>query len=206
MFTGIIESLGYITKIEAMSQGLRFFISSNIDSLRIGDSIAVNGVCFTVTRLGESNFCFEASPETLAKTTMACVKIGDLMHLEVPLSLSKPLGGHFVTGHVDETLRISMIEPLNEFSRYVIDGITKPQWICDKGSITLDGVSLTINRVISEKSIECMLIPHTISQTRFNTLKVNDLINAEYDYLAKIVARQSALATKASQVSYCEEM
>mgnify|MGYP006073355593 CR=1 FL=1 len=205
MFTGIIEQFGTIEKIETLPFGKRFFIKNDIESLRIGDSIAVNGVCFTVTTLDARLISVEASPETLAKTTMSNLSLKEHVHLELPVSLSKPLGGHFVTGHVDEVLRIASIESFDAFRRYVFEGITQPQWICCKGSITVDGVSLTINRLVSSNSIECMLIPHTLKNTRFNTLKTHDAVNVEYDYLAKIVARQHAVRQDAAELTFSEE-
>lgn len=209
MFTGIIELFGQVQNIESLPSGLAFCIETSketIETLAIGESIAVNGVCCTVIKCSDTLFYFEASPETLALTTFKLLEVGQKVHLEIPLSLSKPLGGHFVTGHVDEVINIGSIVPMNDFSVYVFENITRPEWICDKGSITLDGVSLTINRVISDNSIECMLIPHTINNTRFKRLKVGERVNVEYDYLAKIIARQYALTKRTPPLSFSKEM
>jgi riboflavin synthase len=148
----------------------------------------------------------DVSSETLFKSTLAKTKVGNIVHLELPVSMSKPLGGHFVTGHVDENIFIKSIEKMGEFTKYIFDGISKPEWICDKGSIALDGISLTINRLPTQTSVECMLIPHTIANTCFKSLVVNDLVNVEYDYIAKIVARQNTLKNMSVKSLYSEEV
>ncbi len=205
MFTGIIEHLGVLERIEAIEGGKRFYISQDISNQIIGDSVAVNGVCFTIVTLNDDSMSIEASPETLQVTTADKWEVGEKVHLEQPVSMSKPLGGHFVTGHVDETLQVTEIERLKDFYRIVFGGITHPQWVCHKGSVTLNGVSLTINRLISQNSIECMLIPHTLDNTGFKRLKKYDAVNVEYDYLAKIVARQYAVIQDAAELSFNEE-
>lgn len=194
MFTGIIEHLGNLDKVTSLSKGLQFCISHQMSALiSIGDSVAINGVCLTVTDIKQQQLRFDVSPETLEKTNLGMLGIDAQLHLELPLSLSKPLGGHFVTGHVDQTLRIAKIIHEEEFVKYTFEGVQYPEWICQKGSVTLEGVSLTINAIPTDHSIECMLIPHTITNTRFKDLKETDLVNVEYDYIAKIVARQHAL-------------
>lgn len=206
MFTGIIEHFGIITRIETLVYGKRFFLSHELSNQVIGDSLAVNGVCFTITSLDKNELSIEASPETLLVTTTNQLTLGQKVHLEQPVSMSKPLGGHFVTGHVDEVLQVLEVEPLKDFYRIVFGGISKPEWVCHKGSIALNGVSLTINKILSNSSIECMLIPHTLDNTCFNELKQQDKVNVEYDYLAKIVARQHALIHNAATQFTSEEM
>ena len=206
MFTGIIEHFGVVIRIEILACGKRFYLSHNLSNQRIGDSLAVNGVCFTLTTIDDNELSIDASPETLAVTTVDHLVLGQKVHLEQPISMSKPLGGHFVTGHVDEVLQVLEIEHLTDFHRLVFGGITKPEWVCHKGSIALNGVSLTINKILSDSSIECMLIPHTLDNTCFNQLKKQDTVNVEYDYLAKIVARQHALIHNAATHFTSEEM
>ena len=104
MFTGIIEYLGAIKKVDKLSAGLRLFIESDIKSLNLGDSIAVNGVCLTVVSNTNAVISLDVSGETLLKTTLSNIEVGQIVHLELPVSMSKPLGGHFVTGHVDEKI------------------------------------------------------------------------------------------------------
>lgn len=196
MFTGLIESLGSIISLTTINTGVKLTIESNLDSLLIGDSIAINGVCLTVTEIDGKNLSFDISPETLERSNLKYLTTNIKVHLETSLTLSKPMGGHFVTGHVDEMLFIHSVKSVGEYFQYVFSGVTHPSWICAKGSIALDGVSLTINSLIDDDKFDCMLIPHTISMTRFKDLQCNDLVNVEYDYLAKIVARQHALEEK----------
>lgn len=192
MFTGIIEQTGELSVIEPLAQGLRFCITthSKLEPLKIGDSVAVNGVCLTVVRLTDQMITFDVSPETLEKTNFALLTQGELLHLELPLTMGTAMGGHFVLGHVDEAVQIKRMEAVESFTLLEIKGVSYPQWICEKGSITLDGVSLTINGISEDNVISCMLIPHTMNNTRFKHLKPSDWLNAEYDYIAKMVARQ----------------
>lgn len=206
MFTGIIEHFGVVQQIDALECGKRIYLSHGINGQVIGDSVAINGACFTIVTLSENRISVEVSPETLLVTTIDDLMVGSKVHLEQPVSMTKPLGGHFVTGHVDEMIKVAEIKVLKDFYRVVFDGISKPEWVCHKGSITINGVSLTINKVISLSSIECMLIPHTINNTCFKQLKEHDAVNVEYDYLAKIVARQHAVIQEAAGISFSEEV
>ena len=193
MFTGIIEKNGEIVDIEPLKSGFLLQVQSSFNHIELGESIAANGVCLTAKSFQDGLIDFDVSPETLVKTNFNILKTGDILHLEKPLTLAKPIGGHFVTGHVDETLEIENIESVGEFKKYIFKGITHPEWVCEKGSVALEGISLTINQLLGSDRLVCMLIPHTINVTRFNRLKVGDLVNVEYDYLAKIVARQCAI-------------
>lgn len=198
MFTGIIEHLGKIVRKRRDMNGLTLVVEHSLGYLKAGESIAVNGVCLTVSHIEPSLITFDVSPETQHKTTLDELINGECVHLERALTLNTPLGGHFVTGHIDQVLRIQQIKPEGQFTQYVFEGVVYPQWLVDKGSIALDGVSLTINRILTEERFECMIIPHTKQWTRFKYLKVADRVNAEYDYLAKIVARQHTLAQNKS--------
>lgn len=193
MFTGIIEHTATLYDIKPNGQGLTYYLESTLATPALGESIAVNGVCLTVIEASVGKLAFDISPETLEKTTLGTLEIGTLVHLEKPLTLTQPLGGHFVTGHVDEVLTVEKIEKVDKFSRFIFSGVSRPQWLCEKGSITLDGVSLTVNAIPTNETVECMLIPHTLSHTRFGSMKEQDRINAEYDTIAKIVARQHAI-------------
>lgn len=190
MFTGIIDSCGQIKAIAAIPEGKRFQIHGQYTDLKVGESIAVNGICLTVAAIDQLDFYLELSPETLAKTNSNSLKIGDKVNLERALKLSDRLGGHFVTGHVDTTTKLIAKEKQGDFLKMIFAIKTNAQrFLIDKGSIAINGVSLTINQVL-ENAIELMLIPHTLAVTNLNELKLQAEVNVEFDLLAKLVNKQ----------------
>jgi riboflavin synthase len=191
MFTGIIEGLGTIAAIHPSGQGSRFDITSDFDltGTRIGDSIAVNGACLTAVTLRGRAFTVDVSPETLNRTVLGKIRIGERVNLERALKLSDRLDGHIVSGHVDGigTLRerrslanaiIITYEVPEELSRYMIE----------KGSVAVDGTSLTINRC-DRTAFEVSIIPHTAGLTTVGRKKVGDRVNIETDMIGKYVER-----------------
>ena len=192
MFTGIIIALGTILGIEDIGGDRRITIEAAalpLAQVNIGDSIAVNGVCLTVISKTEHSFSVDVSLETLARTSLASIQVGALLNLELALTPSTPLGGHIVSGHVDG---LAHIVALTEAARSWQVTVEVPQelakFIAEKGSICVDGVSLTVNTVQGNR-FEVMIIPHTYDNTLFHTYQVGSSVNIEVDMLARYVAR-----------------
>lgn len=191
MFTGIIQDKGRVALVERQSKGLTLKISTNLDlsSLKIGDSIAVDGVCLTVVELAGQSFLVEVSPETRQRTTLAKIKEGQEVNLELPLKMSDPLGGHFVAGHVDGTGEIVALIPEGNSQRYFFR--TSPEitnYLIPKGSVAVDGISLTIVDCQREE-FSVVVIPHTAAKTTLGKKKVGDQVNLEVDLLAKYIEK-----------------
>ena len=191
MFTGIIEGLGTISAIAASGQGSRMTITADfaLDGTRIGDSIAVNGACLTAVTLSGARFTVDVAPETLQRSVLGKIKIGDRVNLERALRLSDRLDGHLVSGHVDgmATLR----ERKTLANAIIITYAAPPQltrYMIEKGSVAIDGTSLTINRV-DQSSFDVSIIPHTASLTTVGLKKVGDRVNIETDMIGKYVER-----------------
>ncbi len=193
MFTGIVTSIGTVADAERKGNARRFTIATDLDTAawKIGCSVACAGVCLTVVEIGKGRFTVEVSPETLACTTLGAWENGARINLEPALKLGDELGGHIVTGHVDGVGRVIGVESL-ELSGHVALQIETPKailpLIAQKGSITVDGVSLTVNTV-KGKNFTVNIIPHTLSATTLGALKQGDPVNLEADMLARYVAR-----------------
>lgn len=191
MFTGIIEEIGTVV---AMTRGARSFslevrAQKVLEDTKIGDSISTNGVCLTVTELSENSFKADVMPETVSRTALQELTTGSLVNLERALSLQTRLGGHIVTGHIDGTGRIS--QRRNDDNALWISIECAPsllRHIVEKGSITIQGVSLTVARV-DESSFAVSLIPHTQSVTTLHNLRIGSLVNLETDIIAKYVEK-----------------
>jgi riboflavin synthase len=195
MFTGLVEQQGQV--IHNQRQGLvnQLRVRASIQEPLIGESIAVNGVCLTLLPNDEgSELLFDVSPETLSKTMLGQLQSGDTVHLERAMQVGARWGGHYVSGHVDTTACIHALTPLSGCLEMVIGGFDATAWryLLPKGSIALDGVSLTINEVNST-TISVLLIPHTLANTRFSQCNVGDWVNVEFDYLTRVIARQVEL-------------
>lgn len=194
MFTGIVVERGHlITDPEPSGQGgVRLEIglsSAPAGRLAIGDSLAVSGVCLTVTELGEDRVVVELSPETLARTTLGELRRGDPVNLESALRMGDPLGGHWVQGHVDGTARVLDRRDLTDHRvlAFSIPAELEPL-VVEKGSVTVDGVSLTVSALRSDQ-FEVALIPHTLEVTTLSRLVPGDRVNLEVDVLGKYVYR-----------------
>ena len=191
MFTGIIEEIGTVV---TMTRGARSFslevrAQKVLEDTKIGDSISTNGVCLTVTELSENSFKADVMPETVSRTALQELTAGSLVNLERALSLQTRLGGHIVTGHIDGTGRIS--QRRNDDNALWISIECAPsllRYIVEKGSITIQGVSLTVARV-DESSFAVSLIPHTQSVTTLHNLRIGSLVNLETDIIAKYVEK-----------------
>jgi riboflavin synthase len=192
MFTGIIETTGTIeTMGPAVRGNRRVAISSDLDlaSVPLGGSIAVDGVCLTAVARRGRRFQADLGPETLALTTLGQRRAGDRVHLERPLRMGDPLGGHLVAGHVDGVGRVRTTRPLGE--ALLLELTAPPQvapYVAPKGSIAINGASLTVNQV-DGADFSVTLIPHTLAVTNLGRLRAGDPVNLEADLLAKHVAR-----------------
>ncbi len=191
MFTGLIEDIGTVAKMERRGEGILVTInfSSELDDLKIGDSISVDGVCLTITHLQDQSFSAEASAETVGRTTLGNKRSQQKVNLERALRLNDRLGGHLVTGHVDEVAKITAIIPEGS-SQKITFQVTEKSVRClvEKGSITVDGISLTVNEVKSDR-VSVTIIPHTASHTTLGSKKVGDKVNIETDILGKYVEK-----------------
>ena len=189
MFTGIIEEIGKVVALKKSSHGADLVISAKtvLEDIKLGESIAVNGVCETVVKFDSTTFEVNVSDETLRVSNLSDLKQGDLLNLERALKLSDRLSGHIVSGHVDLTTKFIKKEKLGEF--YNMEFAVLPEfrkYIVKKGSITINGISLTIADIKSE-SFTVAVIPHTFENTNLKELKNNDIVNIETDILAKYI-------------------
>ncbi len=199
MFTGIIEESG---KIQTVTQNkISVKAKTVLEGTKLGDSIAVNGVCLTVTNMGTDYFDADISPETMKVTALGQLKSGSLVNLERALPAKGRLGGHFVSGHIDGLGRGKYINKNDNF--YNI-GIELPaelsKYVVKKGSITINGISLTVSD-INENIIEIAVIPHTFNNTNLKHLQVNDYVNIETDILAKYVEKFLSTSDNKSGIS-----
>jgi riboflavin synthase len=191
MFTGIISDLGKIADITKGDAASRIKITTSYATatIGIGASIACNGCCLTVTEKGSDWFAVDASKETLDQTTLGAWKTGSQLNLERALKFEGELGGHLVSGHVDGTGQITAISEEEGSKRYTLAPPPElMRFIAPKGSVTLDGVSLTVNEV-GESTFGVNIIPHTQAVTTFGALATGDALNVEIDLLARYVAR-----------------
>jgi len=191
MFTGIVTHLGRVRRVEGTADR-RLWIASDLDDerLALGASVAHSGVCLTVVEKAPGAHLVEASAETLARTTLGAWHEGTAVNLEASLRLGDELGGHFVFGHVDATAPILAIEPEGESWR--VDVALPPAlapMVAVKGSVAVDGISLTVNGVHDDR-FALTIVPYTRAHTTLAERRVGDLVNLEADMLARYVARQ----------------
>jgi len=191
MFTGIVAEVGTVQEAVESARGRRLSISASatLEGLAIGDSVAVSGVCLTVVALGPRHFDVEAVPETLARTTLDGLSGGSQVNLERPVAASGRFDGHIVQGHVDTVAVVRACRQEGESIRVWLDvPVEHLRYVVEKGSIALDGVSLTVSAV-DESGLEVVLIPHTLGVTTFASLRAGGRLNVEIDVLAKYVER-----------------
>jgi|TARA_B100001059_G_C17751845_1_gene537623 riboflavin synthase len=192
VFTGIIQAVGRIAQIESGEQDIRLRIETGklpLAEVSLGDSIASSGVCLTVTELPGDGFWADVSPETLSLTTLGTKGVGDAVNLETSLTLNTPLGGHLVSGHVDG---VGRIESVTEDARFWRVRVAAPEklarYIAMKGSICVDGTSLTVNQV-EGASFELTIIPQTWEETVFSEYQAGSPVNLEVDVIARYLER-----------------
>jgi len=192
MFTGIIEAIGTIQAINITGQGARLVISTgalDMSDVKLGDSIANNGICLTVVAYDSSSFSADVSNETLTRTGFANYKTGQKINLEKAMLPTTRFGGHMVSGHVDAVVGISSIEHNGNSLEYWLDMPSDlAPYIAEKGSITVDGTSLTVNSITADK-FRITIVPHTTEQTIIAHYQVGTQVNLEVDLIARYIER-----------------
>jgi riboflavin synthase len=191
LFTGLIQDIGIVQTVERSKGGMRLTIATRLDlsRIRVGDSVAVDGACLTVIKKAEESFAVEVSAETLQRTTLGRMQSGQAVNLEESLRLSDPLGGHLVSGHVDGTGQILRILAEGNASRYHF-GFPEPmgRYLIEKGSVAVDGISLTI-AALDDRGFHAVVLPYTARSTTLGRKKVGDSVNLENDLIAKYVEK-----------------
>lgn len=192
MFTGIIAAIGKVEAVQAKGGDLSLQIATqqlDLDDVSLGDSIAVNGVCLTVVSMKSTSLSFDVSRESLDRTSLGDVKVGSQVNLEKALAVGERLGGHFVSGHVDG---LGTVVSMKESARSIQFRFEFPEnlarYIAEKGSICIDGVSLTVNNV-SDNWFEVNIIPHTMQETIISHYQAGSSVNLEVDLIARYLER-----------------
>jgi riboflavin synthase len=192
MFTGIIQSIGTITAVDAQGADARVHVATgklDLAHAQVGDSIAVNGVCLTATAFVNNGFWADVSGETLARTTFGEIAVGCKVNLEQSLTPTTRLGGHLVSGHVDGVGTVINCRDQGRSLRFVIQvPPTLAKYIAEKGSICVEGVSLTVNKV-DGASFDLNIVPHTLQETTLGEWVVGSRVNLEVDILARYLER-----------------
>ena len=192
MFTGIVEDIGTVKTLQSDKQSMEITVVSKkmIEDVKLGDSIAVNGVCLTVTRFNELELTMDVMPETVRATNLQQLAVGDPVNLERAMSANGRFGGHFVSGHVDGVGKILRKRPLAN-AVYIDIELSKEltSYCIPKGSITIDGTSLTLFHV-EENGVTVSLIPHTYKETILGMKKIGALVNVETDLVGKYILHQ----------------
>lgn len=194
MFTGIVETLGVITKIEKDQENLHLSLTSSItNELKIDQSVSHNGICLTVTAIEGNEYKVTAIKETIQKTNIGSWNVSDAVNLERAMKLGDRLDGHLVQGHIDQTAVCTSIESAQGSTYFTFEyDKSLGNITIEKGSITVNGVSLTVvNSGINTFSVA--IIPYTFEHTNFKNIKVRDLVNLEFDVIGKYIARLNAL-------------
>lgn len=195
MFTGIIEAIGQVKEVKKGGEGASISIVAELvnNDIKVGDSVAINGVCLTVTSKIDNVICADIGLETLKVTTLGNLKSGDYVNVERPMQIGGRLGGHLVQGHVDGIGKISNI---NEFDKGLKVTLETPnnllKYIIKRGSITVNGVSLTVTDV-TNNAFKVFLIPHTLQTTTFKYIKAGSLANLEVDIIGKYVEKLTCI-------------
>ncbi|HEY0674017.1 MAG TPA: riboflavin synthase [Longimicrobiales bacterium] len=190
MFTGLIEEVGRLVSAEPTGRGLRLSIAAErvVEGMRPGDSISVDGVCQTVVALTDRGFAVEAMAPTLSRTTLGELEPNQRVNLERAMTLATRLGGHLVQGHVDGVGTVQAVERAGE---HVLLDIEMPDVVAEvtvlHGSIAVNGVSLTVNELLSDKVMQVAIIPHTWEHTNFSGLQPGSAVNLEGDMIGKFV-------------------
>lgn len=199
MFTGLIEKVSKVKNITFDSLGAKVFFEADFDDVKIGDSIAINGVCLTMTSIKNGFYSADIMKETLNVSNLKNLKSGDEINLERAMKLSDRLDGHIVSGHIDCVASVSSV---------IRDGFSKRvRFNCDneliikKGSIAVNGVSLTVSDIF-DNGFEVSLIPETIKNTNLNNLKNGDIVNIEYDLFAKYIQKFCNSEIKESKLTF----
>ena len=191
MFTGIVRELGRIASAEGGAEGMQLVLDAPLTAaeVQVGDSVSVNGCCLTVETAGSASIALHAVPETLSRTTLGRLRAGDAVNLEPAVRTGEPLGGHYVQGHVDAVGRVQSVEAEGEGLRVFVEAPDDVLRYCvEKGSIAVDGVSLTVAE-LAEDAFAIAVVPHTLEATTLSNLAPGREVNLEVDVLAKYVER-----------------
>lgn len=201
MFTGIIQEIGQVQDIEKTKSGTVFSIKASevIKNKTIGQSIAVNGICTTITKIDKTAFSFHAMPETLKRTNINKFKIGSKVNLEAAMRLNESLDGHLVQGHIDTTCIVKKIENDKTKKLTISFNHEISPFLSFKGAITINGVSLTISD-LQENTFSVDLIPYTLEKTNLGDLKTGDEVNIEVDLISRYIKR--LMDCKEKEVKY----
>ena len=188
MFTGLVQDLGCIKEVINLSGEKIFSLEVNLctDEIKKGDSIAINGACQSVIKKENNTLYFEAMNETLRLTNLASIKKGDFVNVELAMKLSDRLDGHLVSGHIDRVAKLNSIK--NDGVARIFNFECDTDLIVKKGSISVNGISLTVSEV-NEKNFEVSILPETFNNTNLKYLKINDIVNIEYDMVAKYIKK-----------------
>jgi len=195
MFTGIVRERGTVVQVDGGAEGIvvRVRAPETAAGVGIGDSVALNGCCLTVVEVSDGTIAFEAVPETLRRSSLGRLAAGSELNVEPALRAGDPLGGHYVQGHVDGVGRVRSLVPEGDGARLWLDAPADVLRYCvEKGSITVEGVSLTIAE-LDESGFAIALVPHTLAATTLGSLGAGDEVNLEADVLAKYVERLLAV-------------
>jgi len=190
MFTGLVQAQGTVRARERSSSGARILVDGALEGVKLGDSICVNGCCLTAVQVSSSGFLVDVSAETLTRTTLGRLTVGHRVNLEPSLTLADPLGGHLVTGHVDAVASVLSVRMSGETAqvRFQLPKGLEAM-VAEKGSVCLDGVSLTVNGATNADFL-VTLIPHTRAATTLGRLQTGSEVNLEVDLIARYVARR----------------
>ena len=191
MFTGLIEDTGRVVAMERRGESgvVRIETALPLEEVTLGDSLAVNGACLTVTAKGGTALTFDVSPETIARTTFRTLRPRSIVNLERALRMGERLGGHIVTGHIDCSATLTKTETRsgNRILEFSLPA-ENARYLVEKGSVTIDGISLTVNTVSTDR-FSVNIIPHTLTKTTLAGLKAGDEVNIETDIIGKYVER-----------------
>ncbi len=198
MFTGLIEEIGTITSITASSIEIQ---CKFCNELKLGDSISINGTCLTVTHISKKSFSADISPESYKVTNLKHKSVGDFVNLERAMSANSRLDGHLVYGHIDINAKVKNLTKTKDFVTLEIEIPQEySQYVVQKGSIAIDGISLTIANHI-DSTVEIAVIPHTWEFTTLKYLKISDFVNIEFDMIAKYIEKKLAVYDNKSRIS-----
>src|SRR5947208_2690259 len=198
MFTGIVRERGRVAAREGGADGVRLDVEAPVTagSTAVGDSVSIDGCCLTATEVADGRIAFDAVAETIRRSALAGLEPGAEVNVEPALRAGEPLGGHYVQGHVDGLGRVAEIEPEGDGARLRIDAPPEVLRYCvEKGSITVQGVALTITS-LDDEAFEVALVPHTLAATTLGALRQGDPVNLETDVVAKYVERLLAAAPR----------
>ena len=203
MFTGIIEEIGKISNVTNTHKGGELIISAHkiMNGMKTGDSVAVNGTCLTVIHHDEKEFIVELSPETLERTIFRKIKVGEIVNLERPMQINDRIGGHLVSGHVDGVGRV--VDYKQEGNSLIIEfsvPIEFSKYLIPKGSVAVDGISLTVVNIRGNQ-FTVAVIPHTFQGTALRERKIGDLVNLEFDLIAKYIERFSLFHPRSQDIN-----